>query len=152
MPTEIEAELKRQPAGGGALVAWELVADAENTDTSRADPVRDYGVRDRLDTTNERFAGGLTPATATVTASGDTTVIGTPGVGQAIKIYWVTAINDPDQATNPLIIIKAAGGTEYYRSFAIAHWEPFTLPTNTALVVNLSDAGSVAVTVHYKVV
>jgi hypothetical protein len=100
----------------------------------------------------ERFGGGLTSVTATVTASGDTIVDAAPGVGFKIKLYWVTAITDPDQATAPLSIIKANGGTEYYRAFAVAHWEPFTLPENTALVVNLSEVSSVAVTVHRKIV
>lgn len=55
MPTQVEAELKRQPAGGGALVSWELVLDALNTDTGRADPVIDYGAREKLDTVITRL-------------------------------------------------------------------------------------------------
>lgn len=149
MATQIEAELKRQAAGGGPLVDWELVADAASA-TGRSDPVVDYGVRNYL---GERYAGGLTPVVATLTASGDTEIDPAPGPGLAIKFYWITAINDPDESSNPLIKIKAgAGGVEYYRQYALAHWEPFVLPANTALVGNLSEAGSVAVTVHRKIV
>ena len=152
MTTQVEAELKRQPQGGGALVAWELVDDADNPDTARADPVRDYGVRDRLDTVNERYAGGLSTETGTATASGDTEMVAAPGAGLAIKLYWVTAITDTDETTAPVIIVMADGGQEFYRAAAISHWEPFTLPENTALVINLSQASSVPWTVHYKTV
>lgn len=102
----------------------------------------------------ERFGGGLTPVTATVTAAGDTTIDPAPGIGNAIKFYWVTAITDPDSASNPLIIIKDGAGTEYYRVYALAHWEPFLLPDNTALICNLSAAtpSGVAITIHRKIV
>lgn len=115
-------------------------------------------IRDRGSVTDRayrRFGGGpqdLLAATATVTASGNTTVIAAPGVDSAIKFYWVSAVNDPDEATTPLIIFKASGGTEYYRLYAVAHWQPFTLPENEGLIVNLSGTASVAVTVHYEIV
>ena len=99
-----------------------------------------------------RNGGGKLAATATVTAGGDTTLIAAPGVGSQIRIFWVSAITDPDQATSPIITIKSSGGTEYYRVFAVAHWEPFTLPDNEALVITLQHASSVAVTIHYDVI
>lgn len=100
----------------------------------------------------ERYGGGKTSATGTATASGDTTMVAAPGVGFAIKLYWVTAITDPDESTAPVIIVKASGGSEYYRAAAVSHWEPFQLPANTALIINLSQVSSVPWTVHYKTV
>lgn len=99
-----------------------------------------------------RNGGGKLPATDTITASGDTSFIAAPGVGSFILLYWISAITDPDLSTSPLIIVKASGGTEYYRVFAVAHWEPFILPDNEALIINLSHASSVAVTAHYTIV
>lgn len=94
-----------------------------------------------------RYGGGKTPVTATVTASGDNTIL-TPGTGNKIQLYWISAINDPDDSTSPLIKIKL-GGVELYRVYAIAHWEIFTGPTNGALVINLDSTAAVAVTAHY---
>lgn len=44
----IEAELKRRDAAFNP-VDWKLVPDADNTDTILSDPVKDFGVRTRLD-------------------------------------------------------------------------------------------------------
>ncbi|PTL55748.1 hypothetical protein [Paraconexibacter algicola] len=95
-----------------------------------------------------RYAGGKLAAVATVTASGDTTIV-TPAAGKAIRLYWITAINDPDEATSPLIRVSL-GSSEVYRGYAISHWEVFTGATNAPLTVNLSGAASVAVTAHYQ--
>ena len=62
MSVTVEAELKRKPAGSDELVAWELVLDADNPDTGRADPVIDYGVRAALDTILTAVTGILTDA------------------------------------------------------------------------------------------
>lgn len=97
---------------------------------------------------NERDQGGLIPLTATVTSAGDTTLL-TPSPGSQIKVMWAYAVNDPDQATTPVVAFKF-GSTEFYRVFAVSHWEPFTGAVDEPLVVNLSDAGSVAITVHYR--
>lgn len=98
---------------------------------------------------DNRYGGGLTPFAAQVTASGNTTIL-TPTTGKKLDVRWVTALNDPDQTNAPRIIVKFAGGLELYRSYAIAHWEKFVGATNEALVVNLDQAGDVAVTIHYK--
>ncbi len=100
--------------------------------------------------TNNRYSGGKTAATATVTASGDTTVI-TPAAGNAIRVFWVSAINDPDETTTPLIKVKI-GSTEIYRGYAIAHWEIFAGAADETVVVNLSGlvVNGVAVTIHYE--
>ena len=105
-------------------------------DTGRALPI-----------TGSRYSGGKSAATAQVTAAGDTTVL-TPSAGLALTIYWVSAINDPDAAVSPRIIIKF-GSSELYRTYAISHWEPFTGAIDQSLVVNLDQAADVAVTVHY---
>ncbi len=100
-----------------------------------------------------QLAAAVNPATveptvvvATVTASGDTT-IHTPAAGMRVQLKWVSAINDPDEATNPLIKILL-GSDEKYRAYAVAHREAFTGAVDAPLVVNLSGVASVAVTAH----
>ena len=95
-----------------------------------------------------RYGGGKTPVVATVTASGDTTVH-TPAAGKAVRLFWVSAINDPDEAASPLVKVKL-GATEVYRAFAVAHWEIFEGVVDAPLVINLSGAASVAVTAHVQ--
>lgn len=95
-----------------------------------------------------RYAGGKSAVAATVTGAGDTTVK-VPGVGNFLRVFWVYAINDPDQSTTPLIKVKL-GATEIYRGFAIAHWEVFDGAVGDSLVVNLDGIASVAVTAHYQ--
>jgi len=95
-----------------------------------------------------RYGGGKQVFTGTVTSSGDTTLI-TPGSGNAIRLFWVTAINDPDDSSTPLITIKL-GASEVYRTYALAHWEVFVGAADESLVCNLDGAGDVAVTVHYE--
>ena len=97
---------------------------------------------------DNRYAGAKTPYCATVTAAGDTTLI-TPATGNHLEVYWISGINDPDEATTPLVKF-ILGSTELYRVYAIAHWERFVGAANEALKANLSGAASVAVTVHYK--
>lgn len=88
----------------------------------------------------------VTPVVATVTASGDTTVH-TPAAGRAVQLHWIYAVNDPDEASSPLIKVKL-GGTELYRAYAVAHRQTLTGAADAALIVNLSGAASVAVTAH----
>ena len=95
-----------------------------------------------------RYGGGKSVAVATVTSSGNTTIL-TPSSGKSLRLYWVSAINDPDEAATPLIKISL-GAAEIYRVYALAHWEVFTGAADASLTVNLSDAASVAVTVHYE--
>lgn len=96
--------------------------------------------------TSDRWSGGKTAKTANVTASGDTT-IWTPASGKKLRVFWVSAINDPDQSQSPKIILKF-GTNEIYRGYAIAHWEIFDGAVDQALVCNLDQAGDVAITVH----
>ena len=81
---------------------------------------------------------------ATVSSGGDT-VVHTPAAGKAIRLRWVYAVNDPTASAAPLIKISL-GGQEKYRAWAISKRQRVTGPVNGALVVNLSAAGTVAVT------
>lgn len=104
-------------------------------------------------TVGNRYSGGKTAVCATVTASGDTT-IHDPAAGKAVRLFWVTAINDPDEAATPLIKIGFGPATtittELYRVFAVGHWEVFEGAADERLIVNLSAAASVAVTAHIQ--
>lgn len=95
-----------------------------------------------------RYGGLKTPAVATVVAMGDTTIL-TPTMGNRIRLFWVSAINDPVAVSAPLIKILL-GTTEVYRAYAVAHWEVFEGVVNAPLIVNLSAAGSVAFTAHLQ--
>lgn len=81
---------------------------------------------------------------ATVSASGSTTVY-TPASGRRIRLRWMYAINDPSASTNPLIKVFL-GADEKYRVYALSKRQVVTGPVNGSLIVNLSAAGSVAVT------
>lgn len=94
-----------------------------------------------------RYSGGKSAVTATATSSGDTTVY-TPTAGKKVRLYWISCINDPDSSLTPLVKVKL-GSAEFYRGYAIAHWEVFDGATNAALIVNLDEAGSVSITAHY---
>ena len=81
---------------------------------------------------------------ATVTASGNTTVY-TPSSGRRIRLRWIYAINDPAAQTAPLIKVFL-GDSEKYRVYALSKRQLVTGPANGALIIDLSAAGSVAVT------
>lgn len=97
-----------------------------------------------------RYAGGKLVLTETVVAGGETTIL-TPPAGQSIRLFWVSAMADPDEANSPLIRVLL-GGDEIYRAYVIAQWEIFTGDLNAALKVDLSSPASVAVTAHYEIV
>lgn len=88
--------------------------------------------------------------TATLTTAGDTTVL-TPPPGQALRVHWVYAVGDPDNADAPLITVRL-GARELYRAYALSKRQQITGAADEALVVNLSAAASVAVTVIYEVI
>lgn len=95
----------------------------------------------------------LIPLGIDISSAGDTDLIAAPGVGNQIEIFWVSAIADPDGSQSPRIIIKDGAGTEYYRTFAVSHWQRFLLPDNSKLVGNLSAGGTpVSITIHYRIV
>lgn len=82
---------------------------------------------------------------ATVTASGSTTLY-TPAAGKRICLHWSYAISDPSASSNPLIKIFL-GAEEKFRVYALSKRQTVTGPKDGALIINLSAAGSVAVTV-----
>lgn len=86
----------------------------------------------------------FTHVVATVTNSGDTTLY-TPSAGKRLQLRWIYAINDPDASTSPLIRIFL-GADEKYRVYAISKRQLTTGPIDGALIVNLSEAASVACT------
>ncbi len=91
-------------------------------------------------------------AKATVTASGDTTVL-TPASGKRIVIRKVYALNAPDAADPALIKIKLLddnGADEWIRNYGILTRQKRTGAIDAPVVVNLDVAGSVAVTVFYE--
>lgn len=81
---------------------------------------------------------------ATVTDAGSTT-LHTPTAGKRIRLRWIYAINDPDASNSPLIKIFL-GAEEKYRVYAISKRQWTTGPIDGALIVNLSEAASVACT------
>lgn len=99
-------------------------------------PVEDSGERE------------YTHVTATVTASGDTTVH-TPSAGNAVRLRWIYAINNPTAESAPLISVKL-GATEVYRVYALSKRQRVTGPVDGALVINLSSTGNVAVTAIFE--
>lgn len=95
---------------------------------------------------NPQHSSDVEAAVVTATSSGDTT-IHTPASGKAIRLIWVSAINDPDESSTPLIKILL-GNTELYRGYALSHAQVFEGAVDEVLKVNLSAAASVAVTAH----
>lgn len=99
------------------------------------------GVSYTVDSGEQEF----THVVATVTASGDTPLY-TPASGKRVRVRWVYAINDPGSSASPLIKVFL-GNREIYRVFAISKRQLVTGPVDGALIINLDEAASVAVTV-----
>ena len=93
-----------------------------------------------LDSGNYEF----THVVATVTSAGDT-VVYTPSAGKRIRVYWTYAINDPAASSAPLIKVFL-GTDEKFRVYAVSKRQQMTGAVDAPLIVNLSTAGSVAVT------
>lgn len=86
----------------------------------------------------------FTHVVATVTESGSTT-LHTPASGKRIRLRWVYAISSPDGGVNPLIRVFL-GGAEKFRVYALSKRQVVTGPVDGALVIDLSEAATVAVT------
>lgn len=84
----------------------------------------------------------------TVTDVGDTDVV-TPTSGKRLKIHWVYAINNPTASSAPLIKV-ILGTTEKFRVYALSKRQLMIGAVDEVLKINLSAAGSVAVTVLYE--
>jgi hypothetical protein len=100
-------------------------------------------------TLQSRNGGGKSAFAGSVTSIGDNTIV-TPPAGQSVKVFWVYTLTNPDSPTT-LITVKL-GAVPIYTSYGIAHWEPFVGAPNGPLIINLSAASNVAVTVHYTFV
>lgn len=105
---------------------------AQGESGEEAWPVSDSGERE------------YTHVTATVEDFGDT-IVYTPAAGKAICLRWIYAVNKPTLNSAPLIKISI-GTAEAYRAWAIAKRQKFTGDVDEPLVINLSEAGFVAVT------
>lgn len=84
----------------------------------------------------------------TVTAAGDNTLI-TPAPGKRLRLRWIYAINQPSATSSPLISVRL-GATEIYRVWALMKRQVVTGAVDAPLIVNLSEAANVAVTVIYE--
>lgn len=84
-----------------------------------------------------------TPVATTVSSAGDTTVY-TPAAGKRVRLHWVYALSDPRGANSVKITIKI-GSQVYYVTWGITKRQQFTGAVNAPVVVNLSAAGEVAV-------
>ena len=85
-----------------------------------------------------------THVVATVTELGSTTLY-TPAAGKRIRLRWIYAISSPDGGINPLIRVFL-GASEKFRVYALSKRQIVTGPVDGALVVDLSEAATVAVT------
>jgi len=144
-----------QKLGAGDLAALEAIAAAQDTKLSRL-PASGAASETTLSAIatalSNRYGGGKTAKTVQVTDAGQT-VVHTPAPGTAVRLFWVSAINDPDAAATPRIRIgfETAGDPDWkYAAAAVAHWELFTGDVDRAVVVELDQAGDVAVTLHYQ--
>jgi hypothetical protein len=154
---QIAAELSTRhpddPSDSYRALMWEALMFFQEMSTRIGSPDPTHGavtgiLAEVLEGIAERYGGGKLPVTATITDPGPTP-IHTPAPGKRIKLYWVTAVNDPDQPSSPLIMIRI-GDNEVYRNYAISHWEPLVGEPDDPLIVDLATAGSVAVTAHFK--
>ena len=84
------------------------------------------------------------PVSATVFATGDTALY-TPQAGKRLRLRWVYALNDPTSANPARITIKLGNQTKYV-TYGISKKQVDTGPVDGALIINLSQAGSVACT------
>ena len=85
-----------------------------------------------------------THVVATVTNTGPT-VVYTPVAGKRVQLRWIYAISDPALTASPLIRVFL-GTEEKYRVYALSKRQKTTGPIDGVLSIQLSEAGSVAVT------
>jgi hypothetical protein len=95
-----------------------------------------------------RYGGGKTPASSQLTALGLVDVV-TPAAGNAIRVFWVSAINASPNVSFPVATIRI-GTTVLYASSAISHWELFVGSADEKVTAQISTSGKVDVTIHYE--
>lgn len=126
------------------LTDAELRAAPVTVDTGLAQPVQDGG---EVRVSNDPAAIALQASTATIDSSTPMTI--TPAAGNALRLWWVSAIADPDNATSPSVRV-ALGATEVYRAPAVAHRQRFDGAADQTLTVTVVGTGDVDVTIHYE--
>jgi len=95
-----------------------------------------------------RYGGGKSAASATLTNTTET-AIHTPAAGNAVRVYWVSAINRDPATSFPAVTIRI-GSTVIYKASAVSHWEKFVGAADEAVTAQLSTSGTVDVTIHYE--
>jgi hypothetical protein len=96
-----------------------------------------------------------------ISTSGDNTVIAAPGAGNRISIAWfhldnqsateVTVILESDTTARFRCVLSPKGSAGSFREMVLPAHMPLDMIANQALVVNLSAAVSVGVSVAYHV-
>jgi hypothetical protein len=137
--TDDELRAAPVPVSGTVSVNEPVTVDGTQLDALTDEELRAADV-DTADSGEREY----THVVATITNTGDTT-IHTPAAGKAIRLRWIYAISDPAAETPPLIKVKI-GALELYRVYALSKRQRKTGAVDAPLVINLSDAGSVAVT------
>lgn len=96
-----------------------------------------------------RYAGGKSAYTGLLSTAGDNTVI-TPAAGKRIQVVWVNFLPNSDNTVANLVTVKFGTGAGFYLNYAVGHFEVFTGAVDQSVVVNLTNAQPVAVTIHYS--
>lgn len=113
----------------------------------------DASVQEVVTPTQRRYGLAGTPKKAKgalLSTSGDNDFI-TPTAGKSVRVLWTSVIPNPDNASANLVAVKfGTGGTPFYLSYAVAHWEMFEGAVDQHVYVNLANTEPVAVTIHYE--
>lgn len=127
-----------------ALTDTQLRAAALTVDTGLAQPVQDGG---SVQISNDPAAIALQASTATLTSAAPLTI--TPAAGNALRLWWVLVIPDPDNSSTGSAQV-AIGPTEVYRAPALAHRQRFDGAANQSITVTIVGNGTFDTTVHYE--
>jgi hypothetical protein len=96
---------------------------------------------------NDPATISLTPSTSSLTSAAALTISPSAGT-EALRLWWVSVIPDPDNADTGYATV-AVGSTEVYRSPALAHRQRFDGAAGEDIVVAIVGAGTFLATVHY---
>lgn len=114
------------------------------------DPVSDGGGSLTTDGTyDERYGGGKSAIAQALSVAGDTVLIN-PAPGNLVRVYWVSAIPNPDNSSANLVQFRFGSNPPFYASYALSHWEMFDGGVDEDLIVNLQNGQPVALTIHYR--
>lgn len=97
---------------------------------------------------NDPSAIPLTADTGQITSVSPLTV--TPAAGNAIRLWWVSAIGDPDNSATGVVTVTLAPHGTVYRAPAVAHRQRFDGDADEALTVAVVGSGTFEATVHYE--